>query len=186
MTTLKLLGICTVFGFLVGCNEETSPDVQPVDKPLSESTRSTESAAETVTVVSTQKTEAAPTDPKEVEQTASEDEAAAFQIPTTGNADGIPLRVLYLARSDQERARAFLSLFEEHFQAAASVRREELVPEQADKFDVVVLDWSQDERSGKGYASPLGKLEDWDTPTVLLGSAGMINAGPWNVVGGAG
>jgi hypothetical protein len=116
----------------------------------------------------------------------SESEASAISVPTRGTNGVIPLRVLYLARSDEERTRAFVNLFEEHFQAAASVQRDEFVPAQADQYDVVVLDWSQDERSGKEYPSPLGDLANWNTPTVMLGSAGLINAGPWHVLGGAG
>ncbi len=107
--------------------------------------------------------------------------------PLIPGADGkIPLRVLYLARSDPERSKSFRELFEQHFQTAAVVRREEFVPSQASEFDVVVLDWSQSERASGQYASPLGDLENWSTPTVLLGSAGLLIAGPWNVIGGAG
>jgi hypothetical protein len=34
--------------------------------------------------------------------------------------------------------------------------------------------------------SPLGKLEGWSRPTVLLGSAGLFMAGQWQLIGGAG
>jgi hypothetical protein len=34
--------------------------------------------------------------------------------------------------------------------------------------------------------SPLGKLEGWNRPTVLLGSAGLLLAGQWQNIGGAG
>ena len=43
-----------------------------------------------------------------------------------------------------------------------------------------------DERDSDKYSSPLGNLDAWNTPTVLLGSAGHLIAGPWYVVGGAG
>ena len=118
--------------------------------------------------------------------TQSLEEAAPAKFAVPGADGKIPLRVLYLARSDPERSKSFRELFEQHFQTAAVVRREEFVPSQASEFDVVVLDWSQSERASGQYASPLGDLENWSTPTVLLGSAGLLIAGPWNVIGGAG
>jgi hypothetical protein len=51
-------------------------------------------------------------------------------------------------------------------------------------IDVVLLDWSQ--ATSSTYISPLGDLESWDKPMVLLGSAGLMLAGPWSIIGGAG
>ena len=34
--------------------------------------------------------------------------------------------------------------------------------------------------------SPLGERSRWNTPTVLLGSAGHLLAAPWKVFGGSG
>jgi len=107
------------------------------------------------------------------------------QIKVAGN-DSIPLRVLYLARNDADRNAAFRQLFERHFTAVSVRERQQFVPAEAEGFDVVVLDWSQDDRPTGQYDSPLGDLENWSTPTVFLGSAGLLMAGPWNIIGGAG
>ncbi len=96
------------------------------------------------------------------------------------------LRVLYLARNDENRTEAFEEFLNEHFESVTVVAREKFKPEMARRFDVVVLDWPQSERLTGEYESPLGSLEDWNLPTVLLGSAGLQMAGPWNVIGGAG
>ena len=102
-------------------------------------------------------------------------------------ADKIPLRVLYLARNESEvRTKEFLSFLSEYFEDARTVLRSEFAAENAKNFDVVILDWSQRERTNDKYDSPLGRLEDFNTPAVLLGSAGLLLAGPWNVLGGAG
>ena len=51
---------------------------------------------------------------------------------------------------------------------------------------VSLLDWSQDESRVGDAKSPFGKLEDWSKPTVLLGSAGLLLATQWQLIGGAG
>jgi hypothetical protein len=98
-----------------------------------------------------------------------------------------PLRVLYLARDNEEnRAEAFESLLKDHFTQVAVLKRSDFQPTAAHDFDVVLLDWSQHEERGEKYPSPLGPCENWNTPTVLLGSAGHLIAGPWEVPGGSG
>lgn len=96
------------------------------------------------------------------------------------------LRILFLARDDATRTESFEKFLKEHFTQVSVVAREEFQAEQAKGFDVAILDWPQSERLAGRYESPLGSLEDWDTPLVLLGSAGLQMAGPWNVIGGAG
>lgn len=96
------------------------------------------------------------------------------------------LQIVYLARDDEERTRAFETFFSEHFEGVTVVAREKFEPEMAREADVVVLDWPQSERLAGEYESPLGSLEDWEVPTVFLGSAGLQMAGPWYVIGGAG
>lgn len=56
----------------------------------------------------------------------------------------------------------------------------------AQAVDVVLLDWSQSD--GKLAATPLvlGPLAEWSKPTVLFSSAGLLIAGQWQVIGGAG
>ncbi len=55
-------------------------------------------------------------------------------------------------------------------------------------FDVVLLDWRQGEetREMRKLRSPLGKREDWNKATVLLGSAGLNLAVSWKLKGGSG
>ncbi len=99
----------------------------------------------------------------------------------------IPLRVVYLARtSDKPRTEAFEKFLKEQFEDAAVVPRDEFDPASAGRADVVVLDWSQQERHDGKYKSPVGPLENCNKPIVMLGSAGLLMAGPWYVIGGAG
>jgi len=114
----------------------------------------------------------------------------SFAIPAVAQepvSQKIPLHVLYLAQSgDDARRQSFESLLDEHFARVTVGQRDAFEASQAGDADVVVLDWSQSEDREDGYPSPLGDLENWNTPTVLLSSAGLLMAGPWNVMGGAG
>lgn len=111
---------------------------------------------------------------------------SAFEASASGG-QKLPLHVLYLARDNEaDREQAFSSFLKEHFAKASVVKRSEFQPPVVDGVDVVLLDWSQQEERAEDYPSPLGKLEDWDMPTVFLGSAGLLIAGPWYVIGGAG
>jgi hypothetical protein len=105
-----------------------------------------------------------------------------------------PLRVLYLARNDEARESAFTEFLAANFVQSSSMKRDQFKPEMAAPYDVVLVDWSQMEihdpnaqwDSARNYPSPLGDRSRWSTPTVLLGSAGQILAGPWQTIGGAG
>jgi hypothetical protein len=102
-------------------------------------------------------------------------------------AEKIPLNVLYLGRQDDgKRTDAFVEFLAARFVRCISVKREEFNARMLPGVDVVLLDWSQQERATSNYPSPIGPLENWETPTVLLGSAGQLIAGPWSVIGGAG
>ena len=80
------------------------------------------------------------------------------------------------------RGDAFLELLSRHFREVKFHERSpDTVPMGA---DVVVLDWPQGDP--KPLRSPLGKRDDWTTPTVLIGSAGHCLAAPWQVRGGSG
>jgi len=73
-----------------------------------------------------------------------------------------------------------------HFKQATVADRERFDPTVAKEADVVLLDWSQRDTDIRSAKSPFGKLEDWSKPTVLLGSAGLLLAGQWQIIGGAG
>ncbi len=99
----------------------------------------------------------------------------------------VPLRVLYLSRAkDDARTAAFTEFLTLNFTSCRTKSREEFQREFANDIDVVVLDWSQDERLAKKVISPIGPLEDWKHPIVLLGSAGLLLSEPWQVIGDAG
>lgn len=108
-------------------------------------------------------------------------------INASAQAKKLPLHVLYLGRSeDADRTQAFGRFLSDRFRQCTVVQRERFTANDLSTVDVVLLDWSQRERPSREYGSPLGPLENWDKPLVLLGSAGLIQAGPWHVIGGAG
>jgi hypothetical protein len=93
------------------------------------------------------------------------------------------LRVLYVGPAASPRGQAYAKFLGEQFRHAATAERDGFDPRRADAFDVVLLDWSQDERDA---APPLGPKEKWSRPTVLLGSAGLLMAQAWEVHGAIG
>jgi hypothetical protein len=97
----------------------------------------------------------------------------------------LPLRVLYVG-NDKARADAYTDLLQKYFAKVTVARRDGFDPSSARDADVVLLDWSQSETDVRKAQSPLGKSEDWTRPTVLLGSAGLLLAGQWQIIGGAG
>jgi hypothetical protein len=96
-----------------------------------------------------------------------------------------PLRVLYVGNASTPRGQAYAAFLPKHFRTAQAAERKGFDPRQAAAFDVVLLDWSQEERPGKAM-SPLGPLASWDRPTVLLGSAGLLLSEAWEIHGGIG
>jgi hypothetical protein len=97
------------------------------------------------------------------------------------------LHVVYLGReTDDERQAAYTEFLEQHFSTVTSIKRSDFDHNKKLDADVLLLDWSQQEDREENYPSPLGKLETWSTPTVLLGSAGLLISGPWKIPGGAG
>ena len=95
------------------------------------------------------------------------------------------LRVLYVG---SERAADYAGFLQEHLSKIETVSRADFQPKQAAGFDVVLLDWPQGEetREMRKLRSPLGAREEWNTPTVLLGSAGLNLAVAWKMQGGSG
>jgi hypothetical protein len=95
------------------------------------------------------------------------------------------LRVLYVGA---ERPEQFLPFLQHHVANVESRKRTGFVPADAVGFDVVLLDWPQGEetREMRKLKSPLGRREEWNKPTVLLGSAGLNLAVSWKLKGGSG
>lgn len=99
------------------------------------------------------------------------------------------LKVLYVGDRDSARARHFQGFLKHNLGRIDVVSRDGFRKSDADEFDVVLLDWPQndsaqnDRKSGR---SPLGDRDEWEKPTVLLGSAGLNLAVVWKVRGGSG
>src|SRR5262249_51368998 len=93
------------------------------------------------------------------------------------------LRVLYVGAPSSPRGQAYAKFLSAHFRHAEATKRDGFDPAQAKAFDVVLLDWSQEERNAK---APLGPKDAWAKPTVLLGSAGLLLAQAWEVHGAIG
>jgi hypothetical protein len=98
----------------------------------------------------------------------------------------LPLRVLYVGNSKSPRAGHFARFLNKHFVKATVVDREAFQAQAARDTDVVIFDWSQSDGDLGKASIPLGRLEDWSKPTVLLNSAGLLVAGHWQLIGGAG
>jgi hypothetical protein len=92
------------------------------------------------------------------------------------------LSVLYVGNSSMPRGRAYAEFLGKHFRKVEAVERKGFDAQRAEPFDVVVLDWSQGDRPEKP-TSPLGPKKAWGKPTVLLGSAGLLLAEAWEIVG---
>jgi hypothetical protein len=105
---------------------------------------------------------------------------------STARGAALPLRVLYVGNSKSPRAADYETFLKKHFKQASVADRERFDPATAKAADVVLLDWSQSETDIRKAKSPFGKVEDWHKPTVLLGSAGLLLAGQWQLIGGAG
>jgi hypothetical protein len=103
-----------------------------------------------------------------------------------GGEERIPLKILYLGNEGTPRAAQFVEFLGAQFEDVEAVNRETFDPANAADADVVLLDWSQRDTDSAQAVSPLGSRENWSTPTVLLGSAGHLLAGPWEIIGGSG
>jgi hypothetical protein len=97
-----------------------------------------------------------------------------------------PLRVLYIGNTKTPRPGHFAGLLKKHFAQVTVVDREGLDPATARNADVVLFDWSQGDSKMLETRVPFGRLENWSKPTVLLSSAGLLVAGHWQLIGGAG
>ena len=95
------------------------------------------------------------------------------------------LKVLYVGN---ERAAAYVDFLTGKVARIEATTRNEFKVSDAAAFDVVLLDWPQGEetREMRKLKSPLGARDDWEKPTVLLGSAGLNLAVTWKLKGGSG
>lgn len=107
-------------------------------------------------------------------------------IPVSAAEPLLPLHVLYVGSASSPRARHFEAFLKRHFATVATADRHGFNPARARDADVVLFDWSQSERREGAEAFPLGRLDEWTRPTVLLNSAGLLTAEHWHVIGGAG
>jgi hypothetical protein len=98
----------------------------------------------------------------------------------------LALRVLYVGESKGPRAGLFAAFLKQHFENVTVADRRGFDPAGAKDAEVVLLDWSQSDSALAQTPAPLGKREAWSKPTVLLNSAGLLIAGHWQVLGGAG
>lgn len=97
------------------------------------------------------------------------------------------LKVLFVGATDTPRGKAFADFLSEQFETAKAVARDGFDPKTAADFDVVLLDWRQPDVKDVGKAeSPLGPRDAWTKPLVLIGSAGLLIATPWETSGGYG
>jgi len=95
------------------------------------------------------------------------------------------LKVLYVGT---ERASAYIDFLSGKVAKIEAKRREAFKVGDAAAFDVILLDWPQGEetREMRKLKSPLGGRDEWEKPTVLLGSAGLNLAVAWKLKGGSG
>ena len=110
----------------------------------------------------------------------------ALASPTAAAPLNAPKRVLFAGNEKTPRTRAFVELLEMHFSQVEVADRKTFEPSAANDADVVLLDWSQKDAKFPHDPSPLGKREAWKKPTVFLGSAGLLVAVQWQIIGGSG
>jgi hypothetical protein len=98
----------------------------------------------------------------------------------------LPLHVVYVGGAKTDRAAHFERFLKQHFRQVTIFDRDAFQPSSAASADVVLLDWSQSDSKLDKTSVPLGKLESWSKPTVLLNHAGLLAGGHWEIIGGAG
>ncbi len=113
---------------------------------------------------------------------------ALLFLRPVGAAELSQLRVLYVGNAQSSRAADFKAFLSTNVAKVDVASRDGFDPATAKDFDVVLLDWSQGESQGNfpPKKSPLGRRENWHTPIVLLGSAGLHMSIVWEVKGGFG
>jgi hypothetical protein len=99
---------------------------------------------------------------------------------------GGPQSVIYIGNAGSERAAEYAEFLQRHFDQVTVADRKTFDPASAKDAGVVLLDWSQADARFPNDPSPLGSRDEWSRPTVLLGSAGLLLAMPWDLIGGSG
>jgi hypothetical protein len=106
--------------------------------------------------------------------------------PVQDSASPRALDVLYVAGKEPRytaRQAALRAFLDERFGEVRFAEHAKVTPAALAGIEVVVLDWHQ----GEDFDGlPLGARDEWTTPTVLLGSAGLLLAKKWEVLGGSG
>lgn len=95
----------------------------------------------------------------------------------------LPLHVLYVGNAKSPRAEHFETFLKKHFAQVELADRVGFDPVRARDADVVLFDWSQADSRLPETALPLGRLDQWSKPTVLLNHSGLLVAEHWHVVG---
>ena len=115
--------------------------------------------------------------------------AACTTLGSQALGDVNELDLLYVGSPDSARSGSFETFLSEHFANVRMIDRKAFDQSMVGDADVVLLDWSQSEVDIMNMASitsPLGERSTWATPTVLLGSSGLLIAGPWQTLGAYG
>jgi hypothetical protein len=113
--------------------------------------------------------------------------AVGWGMPGMAEEPRLPLRVMYLGNEGKTRATEFVDFLRTQFEQVEQRNRDDDDDfESVGAFDVVLLDWSQRDTEVEKAVSPLGPRDRWSKPTVLLGSAGLLLATSWEIIGGAG
>jgi hypothetical protein len=112
--------------------------------------------------------------------------ACFWGIRAEGSEPVSALRVLYVGKAKGPRAPQFETFLKKYFAQVTVADREGFDPTLTRRAEVVLFDWSQSDSELVKTSVPFGRLEEWSKPTVLLNSAGLLVAGKWQLMGGAG
>jgi hypothetical protein len=107
-------------------------------------------------------------------------------LPASAQAkEFVELKVLYVG---SKRAPEYVDFLKGKVAQVEAKAPADFKMKDAAAFDVVLLDWPQgaDTREMRKLTSPLGLRDEWNKPTVLLGSAGLNLAVVWKMKGGCG
>lgn len=95
-----------------------------------------------------------------------------------------PKSILFVGDTHDERGQSYIEFLKQHFPKVTAVDHKATAPD-VTGIDVVVLDWPQG-KYPTNHPTPLGQRENWHTPTVFVGSAGLQMAERWQLLGGWG
>jgi len=96
--------------------------------------------------------------------------AAWSDEATTLPAGKIELRILYAGHAGSGREKEFVDFLGQHFKAVQAVELLSFKPDQAEGFDVVLMDYDGDAFKTRFPAIP----KTYTRPTVTLGKAGSM------------